>query len=256
MIPVSSLCCWHSHLQQGTQAREAWALGPIVTRASTSCVGGTSARPATVPEAPHPAGASAASCLHLLLQPPQLPPNPGAPVVPPQSPPGCHFSLPWLQGKQSFRKVGAGGGRPRKLPTAGFRFWGGPQAGHRVAGLGGTDACARSCPCWVLAQCRVFLTPWCPSPFPDTPFPTSFVPLLEARPFPAPWEPSPAPVSPCAGVPAHMSLVSSSAQQDVWPALGPTCGLLRPCPDQSCKFRGGQGSPEIPFPRTGGSLLA
>lgn len=64
------------------------------------------------------------------------------------------------------------------------------------------------------------------------------------------------PVFPCAGVPAHMSLVSSCAQQDVWPALGSTCGLLRPCPDQFCKFRGGRRSPEIPFPRTGGSLLA
>lgn len=200
MVPVSSLCCWHSHLQKGTQAREAWALGPqrwtgpSLTRASTSCVGGTSALPAAVPEGPSPCRGQWS-----FLPPPPAPTTSASPKPRrARGPTAVPTRLPLLPPVAAGEAV---------LPEGGGWRWASREAPHcRVSVLGrspgraqscrawGNRRLLRACPCWVLAHCGGLPYPLVPLPPPGHPFPTSFMPLLEARPTPAPWEPSPAPV--------------------------------------------------------------
>lgn len=163
-------------------------------------------------EGPSPQGAWEASGPPF---PPQLPPNPDAPWSR-RRPPGCHFSL-GRQGKRPFRKVGAGGGRPRKLPTARFRFWGRPQAGP-LRGRGWGSGRLRPEPVPIGAGSLRGL------PFSSVPLspPGHPLPSLQAPPpaQPGPWLPPPTPllcwgpVRPCPGLPAQVSLL---LPQDTWP---------------------------------------
>lgn len=178
---VSSLCCWHrrpgSHGPCGPKVGRSLSSPGPAPPVSGACL-------PTLPqfwEAPRTARLverpASPSCSNHL----QLPPNPGAPWSHRSPHQAATSPSSGLQGKQPFRKVGAGGGRPGKLPTAGFRFWGGPQAGHKSCRAWG-HVHLRSehvlVGCWLTVG--VLLTPLCPSPLLGTPFPTSFMPLLEA----------------------------------------------------------------------------
>lgn len=176
-------------------------------------------------EGPSPQGAWEASGPPL---PPQLPPNPDAPWSH-RRPPGCHFSL-GRQGKRPFRKVGAGGGRPRKLPTARFRFWGRPQAGP-LRGRGWGSGRLRPEPVPIGAGSLRGL------PFSSVPLspPGHPLPSLQAPP-PGPARPVAPPthaaplLGPCPSLPwASCSGEPPPSTGHVAWALGLACGLLRSC---------------------------
>lgn len=214
---------------------EWWAFSP--PRPAPPCVAGTPASPHPQYWRPLPPGA----CLRLLCSShPQLPRNPGAPWSH-RSPRWAAASpSPGWQGKQSFRKVGAGGGHPRKLrracelPEVGLRFRGCPQAGAQSCrGWGTGHVVLKTCPVLV----RPVLAPgWggSPSPlcvpFPPGHFPCSVLSCRALSEVPGSLQPRgtcphahsvglPVPASP--GLPAWLGLVSSCPRAlgpSLWPA--------------------------------------
>lgn len=168
--------------------------GPSLTRASTSYVRGTSALPAAVPEGPSPCRGQWS-----FLPPPPAPTTSASPKPRrARGPTAVSTRLPLLPPVAAGEAV---------LPEGGGWRWASREAPHcRVSVLGrspgraqsckawGNRRLLRACPCWVLAHCGGLPYPLVPLPPPGHPFPTSFMPLLEARPIPTPWEPSPTPV--------------------------------------------------------------
>lgn len=180
---------------------------------------------------------------------PQTPARRGPTAVPtrlPLLPPlGCRGSSP-------SGRWGLEVGVPGSSPLQGFGSGEVPRQGTRVAGLGGTYTCAQNMSLLGAGSLWGSSLPLCaPLPSWAPPFLPPSCPSLKPRATPAPWEPSRSCIwTRC----SHERVLSCPTGCVAW-ATGPACGLRRPCPDESCKFSGGQGSPDIPFPRTGGSLL-
>lgn len=198
---------------------------------------------APTPEGPVPVGP-----VDLPASPPRRPlPQTPARRGPATGPAAATSASRGCQGKQSFRKAGVGGGRPRKLrracqlPAVGFRFRGAGEGGPR-AGVGGGRSCsepglflvgsgagspgvfssARACLLLPPAQLLPGAPPHTPSPLPG---------FLLGR----AWCP-PGP-------------------QDVWPGPWiPARGLFGPCLVGPCQFGRAAESPEPRFPKVGGPL--
>lgn len=199
-------------------------------------------------KAPHPVEPVDASCpTPPLHQPPRASPKP-RPPRPHHSPQRAATSpSPGRRGKQSFRKVGSGGGRPRKLPRALQH----PVVGFWFGAVGGGRICAHSC------QGRVLAPSGCPSPLcaPLPSWPPLPPPCCPARPplksplTPAPrdsfpcsfgWTACPSP--PSAGLPAWLGPRPQSVAR-------PDPALIGPVGSEGPRW-----SPELPFLRVGGSL--
>lgn len=134
---------------------------------------------------------------------PQTPARRGPTTVPtrlPLLPPlGCRGSSP-------SGRWGLEVGVPGSSPLQGFGSGEVPRQGTELQCLGARTLALRTCPCWVLACCGVFLTPLCPLPSWAPPFLTPSCPSLRPRATPAPWDPS-RPVLGLAALPALGSLL-------------------------------------------------
>lgn len=219
--PARSLCCWRaahsrhpwlSHWYQGQRRPGACCPASVPEGPPRGAVEPLAPRP------PHP------------FQPPPASPKPRRAVVPPQSLPGGHFS-PGRQGKQSFRKVGAGGGRPHcsvSVPGA-------PGRGTEMQGW--ADAYVPTCPClgcWLSE--RVFLPLCARLPSWTPPF-LLHAPPGSSWPTSAPWDPPP----------PRLLYVDPAG-----PARWAPCPAWAPL----LQTQKGLGGAEVPFPRTRGSLSA
>lgn len=156
---------------------------PSLPRASTSCVGGTSALPAAVPEGPAPCRGQWS-----FLPPPPAPTTSASPKPRrARGPTAVPTRLPLLPPVAAGEAV---------LPEGGGWRWASREAPHcRVSVLGrslgraqscrawGNGRLLRACPCWVLTHCGGLPYPLVPSPLPDTPFLPPSCPSLKPGPF-------------------------------------------------------------------------
>lgn len=197
---------------------------------------------APTPEGPVPVGP-----VDLPASPPRRPlPQTPARRGPATGPAAATSASRGCQGKQSFRKAGVGGGRPRKLrracqlPAVGFRFRGAGEGGPR-AGVGGGRSCSEP---------GLFLV----GSGAGSPRGLLVCPCLSApAPCPAPaWGPSPHSLA-SAGLPAWPGLVPSWPSGRVAWALDPSPGPVWTLPCWALPVRESGGVPRAPLSKGWGS---